>query len=372
MRHHLSTLAVALWVAACGKSDSSSTTQAAAGDVTATQVAVLAPQDVAQATRSSISPTVVISGSLDPYKTVDVKAQVGGTITGLRAERGRPVARGERLAVIQAQGIQSQAAGARAQVAAAEAQVALAQRQLESTRKLYEAGASSEIDYRTAQAQYQSAQGQLAAARAQASGASESASHTTIAAPISGVVSARDVDEGEAVTAGAKLFTIVDPDTLELAGEIPVQSAAQVRAGQAVSFRLDAYPGQTFAGRVARVDPTADPNTRRVGASLYLPNPGRRIIGGQFVTGEVLSGAPAEDAVVVPRAAVRGGGDSSYVFVVENGKLARRAVSLGPRDVTRGLVSVLSGVREGETVIVSPSTDLVAGTPVRVAAAGGR
>lgn len=340
------------------------------GEVAVNDVAILGPQDVATAERSNISPAVVISGSLNPYQTVSVKAQVGGTISTLRADRGRPIRRGELLAVIQAQGVQSQAAGAQGQVAAAQSQVALAQRQLESTQRLYQAGATSEIELRTAETQLQAAQGQLAAARAQAAGASEAAARTRITAPFTGVVSARAIDLGEAVTAGQELFTVVNTDTLELTGEIPVQAAAQVRVGQPVTFSLDAYPGETFKGRVARVDPTADPQTRRVGASLYLPNPGHRILGGQFVTGEVLSGAPEQSAVVVPVAAVRGEGDSTYVFVVESGKLAQRAVSLGARDATRGVVSIVSGVKEGETVIVSPSTDIAAGTPVRVAAGG--
>ena len=228
MRHHLTTLAVALsapGAASPARRAPRRPRRATSGG--ATQVAVLAPQDVAKATRSSISPTVVISGSLDPYKTVDVKAQVGGTITGLRAERGQR--RGARRAARRHPGAGHPEPGrrraragrggggagrARAAAARVDAQ-ALPGRRVVGDRLPHRAGA------------VRVGAGAARRARAQASGASESAAHTTITAPISGVVSARDVDDGEAVTAGAKLFTIVDPDTLELAGEIPVQSAAR-------------------------------------------------------------------------------------------------------------------------------------------------
>ncbi|GJG89509.1 MexH family multidrug efflux RND transporter periplasmic adaptor subunit [Gemmatimonadetes bacterium T265] len=336
----------------------------------AAAVAVLGPQDVARAARLAVSPAVVLTGSLNPYRTAEVKAQVAGLVGQLRTDRGRPVRRGDLLAVLRAQGVQGEASGARAAVDAAQAQVALTRWQLESARQLYQAGAMAEMNFRNAQAQYAAAQGQLGSARAQAAGANEAETYTRVEAPLTGVVSARMTNQGEAVSPGQQLFTVVNADTLELAGQIPVRAAGQVRVGQVAIFSLDAYPGQKFSGRVARVDPTVDPGTRRVGASLYLPNPGHRIVGGQYVTGEIVSGAPAEDAVVVPQAAVRGGGDSVYVFVIEQGALARRAVSLGARDDGRGVVAVRSGVREGESVIVSPATDLAAGTRVRVANVG--
>lgn len=325
--------------------------------------AELAPEDVAVARRDTVSPTFVLTGSLDPYRVVTLKAQVPGTITRLQADRGDSVHRGQLLATIQARGIQSEATGARAAVAAAEANLAVARRQLESAELLHRRGALSDIDYRNAQAQYEAAESQLAAAKAQAAGASESAARASVRSPLTGVVSARAVNEGEAVSVGQELFTVVNSDTLELSGQISVRQAAEVRVGQPVTFTLDAYPGQEFTGHVARVDPTADPATRRVGASLHLPNPGGKLIGGQFVTGRILGARPRE-AVVVPRTAVRGEEEEPYVLAIEGDTVARRPVRLGPEDPARGLVAVESGLTAGQRVIAAPGVSLAAGTPV--------
>src|SRR5690606_25683707 len=114
---------------------------------------------------------VVLTGSLQPYRIVDVRAQVAGTIQNLRVDRGNAVREGQPLATIQAEGILGQAEGARAGVAAAQANLALAEQQLESARTLHDAGAMSQLDFRAAQAGFESARAQLAAAEAQAVGA---------------------------------------------------------------------------------------------------------------------------------------------------------------------------------------------------------
>src|SRR5690606_23975999 len=114
----------------------------------------------------------------------------------------------------------------------------------------------------------EAAQAQLASAQAQATGATEQARRTTVTAPFAGEVSKRTVNLGEAVNPGGTMFTVVNSSILELAGQVPVDQAAQVREGMPVVFTLDAYPGREFSGTVARVSPVADPGTRQVGVVM--------------------------------------------------------------------------------------------------------
>jgi RND family efflux transporter MFP subunit len=259
---------------------------------------------------------------------------------------------------------QQASAGARAGIAAAEANAALARQRLEAARTLRQAGVMSEIDYRTAVAAYESAQAQVAMARAQAAQSGEAAARTVVTSPIAGVVSARMIENGEAVSPGDELFTVVNPGTLELEGSIAVGDAARVRVGQTVEFTLDAVPHERHRGSVARIDPTADPATRQVGVYVQLPNQGWRLVGGQFARGRILTGASAT-AVLVPEAALRETASGEReLFVVTNGRAARRLVTLGPRDEAAGVVAVMSGVQAGERVIVAPTTDITDGTPV--------
>lgn len=347
---------VALGAAACGGGDTEAAEVREA-------VVVLGPGDVAVAAEQEVAAGVALTGSLEPYRVADVKAQVPGVVTGLAVDRGSTVGQGAVLARIAAEGIRSQAAGAASAVAAAEAQLSVARRNLESARTLHQAGAFSDLELRGAEAQFQAAQAQLAAARSQATGASEQAGRTVVRAPFAGQVSARPVNPGEAVNPGETLVTLVDSRFLDLRGQVPVDAAAQVRAGQPAEFALSAYPGRAFRGTVARVDPVADPGTRQVGVTLRLPNQDGALIAGMFATGRVMTGGGTR-SVVVPVGAVRTAGEP-HVLVVEGDSVVRRPVTLGARDDAAGVVAVLSGVAAGERVIVSPGT-VPEGTKVRL------
>lgn len=337
-------------VAACGGTPGEEAEAAPAAQTE--QRSVLGPEDVAVATRSDLAAGVVLTGSLQPYKVVRVKAQVAGTVRGVRVDRGTPVRRGQVMATIEAAGVRTQAEAARANLA-------LARQKLEAARTLNEAGAMSDIDFRTAQAAYEAAQ-------AQAAQAEEAEARSTIRAPITGVVSERSVDGGEAVGVDAPLFTVVNSDTLELSGQIPVDRAAHVRVGAPVAFTLTAAPDRELRGRVARIDPVADPGTRQVGVYVQLANTKHEIIGGQFATGRIV-GDKVENAVVIPELAVRGEGDSTYVLIVADGRVAKQSVTLGPSDRATGQVAVAKGLEGGEKVIVTPSVQLAPGAQVVLA-----
>ncbi len=327
---------------------------------------VLGNRDVAPVSQGVLEEGVLVTGTLQPYLNVSVKAQVSGTLQNVRFAEGEQVRQGVTMASIDAEGIRSQAASAKAAVAAAEANLALARRQLESAKTLYDAGAMSAIAYEQAQTAYESAEAQLAAAKSQAAGASEQASRTSVTAPISGVVSARTAEAGEAVNPGQALFTVVNTSILELAGKVPVTAARFVEIGQPVVFTLDAYPGQSFRGTVARIEPTADPQSRQLGVYLRMENPGG-IVGGLFATGRILS-TESTSTPLVPLSAVRGQDEQQFVYVVRNDRIEKQAVSVLARDEGRGLASIDSSLAVGDVVITSPGATINDGMQVRLPA----
>lgn len=326
---------------------------------------VLSAQDVAEARIADVTTGVLLTGTLEPAERAAITAQVAGTLGPFSVDRGSRVRRGQRLTTIQAAGVRSQAAGARANVAAAEAQLAMARTQRDGQQRLYEAGAISRVQYENALATYAAAEAQVAAARAQAAVASEAASYTVVTAPLTGVVSERPAEPGEAVASGDPILTIVNTATLELAGRIPVDEAGTVRVGQPVTFRLDAFPGREFKGSVVRKDPAADPSTRQVGIYVRLPNSSGEITAGQFARGQV-RGDRIVGAVTIPVTAVLGSGTNASVFVIENNALTRRTVTLGPRDDASGVVAVTSGLKAGERVLARPTAAVTEGQPVVV------
>jgi RND family efflux transporter MFP subunit len=326
----------------------------------------LTSSDIAVARETELTEGVTMSGSLEPSQTVVVEAEVAGRLRSISVDRGSRVGRGQVVAQIEAEGVVSQAASARAAVASAEASLALATQRLESARRLHAAGAISDIELRSSEAAHQAAAAQLAAAKAQSAFALEAEMRTSVEAPISGVVSSRSVEAGEAVSDGDQLLTVVDIGTLELEAQVSVDEAMRVRVGAPVVFTLDALSGETLRGRVARIDPRADPGTRQVGLAARLANPGGRIVAGQFARGRVVTGQTV-NAVAVPIAAVSDSAGQARVFVIENDHLAVRAVTLGTRDEARGLIAVLSGLNGSERVLARPVVGAANGLRVTVA-----
>lgn len=367
----VSFVVTALLLVGCGgSSDSGKKASDSVATKTDSVALALGSADIAVATRADIGSGIGLSGPLQPRDEVILRAQVNGTLAGLRVNRGSVVADGQRLATVRAAGVVSGAAGAKAGVAAAEANLAVARKQREAARTLFAAGAISDIERQSAEAQYEAAAAQLAAARAQSTSADEAAGYTSINAPFRGVVSKRWRQDGESVKPGDEVLTVVDSRVLELAGQIGVADAARVRVGQQVSFALDAFPGEQFNGRVARIDPVADAGTRQVGVYVELNNAKGRIVGGQYARGRLEIGSSS--AVVVPLSAVqRAAADSAnaYVFVIANNLIVKRAVTLGARDDLTGMIAVTSGIAVGDQLIRNPTGAIADGLKVRMLAA---
>jgi RND family efflux transporter MFP subunit len=332
----------------------------------------LTASDVVEVRVVPITDAVAVSGPLEPIQTLPLKSQIAAIVHSIHVDRGSHVRRGETLVVLEADGLRGLAAGARAAVAAAGANLALATQRQEAARRMHESGGLSDYDLKSTEAARQVAEAQAAAARAQLASTMENEARATIVSPFDGIVSDRAVEQGEAVKDGALLLTVVDTRTLKLRAQVGVDEAMRVRPGAEVVFTLDAVRGETFHGIVARIDPRADPATRQVGITSELPNGDGRIVAGQFAHGRVLMGAPAP-MVAVPLTAVADSAGHARVFLVHDGRLTIREISLGPRDDEQGLVGVRAGLQAGDQVLavaVVGAADGLSVTMARDTAAG--
>lgn len=331
-------------LAACGGTDTS--TDAAPGAAGVERTLSLVEADLVKVESGDLTTGVLLTGMLEPATTVTVAAQVAGTLDQVLVNRGSAVTQGARLATLQADGV-------RANVAAAEANVAVAKTRRDASRRLFEAGAISKIDLENSEAAYAAAEAQAAAAR-------ESAGYTAVTAPITGTVSDRRVDAGTAVRVGDALFTVVSTSELELAGRVPVDEAGAISVGQEVRFSIDAIAGREFTGRVARKDPIADAVTRQVGVYVRLANPRGEITAGQYARGEV-AGRTLRGTLRVPETAVLGSGADAAVFVLADGRLQRRTVTIAARSARDGVVAIGSGLSAGDRVLLRPTLGLADG-----------
>lgn len=351
--------AASLTLAACGGKSA----EAARAEESAGVTMTLGPADVARAERGTITTGVPLSGPLAPKVSVTVGAPVAEQLVEMFVDEGQAVERGQPVARFRDDVLRATAASARAEVATARMAVAVAAAESTRAEALFREGAIARRDHDNALLATESARARFALAEAQAASASDRLETATLKAPVSGVVSARHAQAGDRVDFGKPVLDIVDNRVLQLEASVEAQWLRELRVGRAVVLTVSQLPGDTITGRIARINPSADPATRQVRIYVDVPNRAGRLVGGLFVSGRAVV-AEARDAVTVPAAAVRSEGErqETVVYVVERQIVSRRPVTVGIRD--GGQVAITSGLAPGAVVIVGPVENLADGMRV--------
>ncbi|HTE51453.1 MAG TPA: efflux RND transporter periplasmic adaptor subunit [Kofleriaceae bacterium] len=338
------------------------------GDKQAAAAVPVAAEDAARAQRKTIRIGPRIAGSLDARKRADMRAEASGQVLEVNAELGQAVKKGQVLARIEANAQGDSVRSAEAGVRSARENLSVASRQVERTKALVEGGALAERDLETAKSSAVAAEAQLGQARAQLATARTQLSNATVRSPMDGVVSKAPVHTGDVVAPGAELFTIIDPSTMRLEASVPSDDLQAVAVGTPVAFEVRGYPGQKFKGTIERVAPAADPATRQIPILISIPNESGKLVAGLFAEGRLAGGT--REALVVPAAAVDSSGESPTVTRVNKGVVERINVQLGARDGTEEVVEVVSGLAEGDIVLLRNARALPPGTRVDVSGQG--
>ena len=286
----------------------------------------------------------------DPTKVVHVFPPAGGRIVQLSVRPWDAVQSGETLAMVES-GDLSRAV---AEYHKARTDYGLKQKVLERSMDLLAHRAIAEKDYQQAQADAESAQAELEATREQirvfGMDPDNAASQLRVTAPRSGVILDVGAAPGEystALQAPQPLCTIADLSNVWAVGDIYEKDLSTVRTGDVARVLLDAYPRQTWNGRVSTISDTVDPNTRTLHLRVVLANDGTRLKPAMF--GSIRLLRSSRQAIAVPGAAVVREGNAAYVFVsAGNGSFQRRNVVLG-QDLG-STVEVTSGLKPGETI----------------------
>jgi HlyD family secretion protein len=274
--------------------------------------------------RGSIVETVTATGTLQAVTTVQVGTQVSGTIAWLGADFNSRVSKGQVIArldpsLLDAQVQQASATSSRvgADVDNARVQLADAQRKLERAQELAARQLLSQSDFDaarlavdTAQAQLRSVQAQLVQAQAALDQARVNREHAVITAPIDGIVIQRSVDIGQTVAASLQSPTIfqiaADLTRMQVNASIDESDIGRITQGQRVTFRVDAYPDESFSGTMTqvRLQPTVVQNVTTYNAIIDVPNPKLKLKPGMTATVNVEI-ARRDDVLRVPNSALR-------------------------------------------------------------------
>jgi RND family efflux transporter MFP subunit len=322
--------------------------------------------------------SVAITGTLVSPSSVTVKAETTGKVVKFDKEEGDRVTAGEgviwvddsheQIALRQVQtAVQvSEAALERARIAEAHNRSEYARAQ-----NLLKSGGITDRDYKTAEladrdsrAQVALAGAQLEQVRSQLAQAKKMLDDSVIHSPVTGDIQTKLVHQGAYVEPPTPVFAVVDNSRLELESMVPTADLGTLSRGQKVAFTVNAFPGRNFTGSVIDINPAVQAETRSAKVRIRVDNSSRLLKAGMFAQGEILTGVQAHAILIPISAAYRDdrSAKSSYVFVVENGKAARRNVRIGrERDST---LEIVDGLNPGDLVISEQSIELADGVRV--------
>lgn len=314
-----------------------------------------APVEVAPVERGPILRHRTISGTLEATAEFVLAPKVGGRLERLGADLADPVRRGAIVAWLDDDEYVQAVAQASADLAVARANLAeatsaleIARRGLQRVSTLQERGVASESQLDAARADELAKEAAVEVARAQvtrAEAAVETArirlGYTKMKAEWTGgdeerVVAQRFVDEGDTVAANTPILSIVELDPIKGVVYVAERDYAMLRPGQPAELTTQAYPGVSFEGVIERIAPVFREATRQARVELRVKNPDRRLRPGMFIRATVELGR-AEEALIVPFAALTSRGDVTGVFVVDEERrtVAWRPVRVGIRDGDR-------------------------------------
>ena len=335
MKRTNSLLAIALAFVACACSSSENKEQQTEVELPLVELDAAYSKDVPQ--------TKTYTASVYADNTNNISPSIPNRITNITVDVGDKVTKGQTLVTLD-----------HASIDQLKVNLDNIQREYDRAVQLKEIGAGTQqaVDMQRAQ---------LDALKSQYKNLME---NTVLVSPITGVVTARNYDPGD-MTGNQPILTIgqISPRVKVLIN-ITANDFTQVNEGTPVTVSFDAFPGETFEGKINRIYPTVDPNTRTFQSEIYIKNPDGRILPGMFARVGLDLGS--QHNVVVPDRAVvkQTGSGNKYVYVYKDGKVSFNQVQLGQR--LGDSYELLSGVEEGDSVVVAGQSRLAHGVEVEV------
>ncbi len=339
------------------------------------------------------------SGYITPRRRATIAAKITGRVTGVFFDEGTRVAEGQLLATLDDADVKRSLDSAKAdrdasQAAIADFEVQLKNAQIELRRaeQLKAAGVQTQeaLDNATTaadslKAKIALAKQQVVASDARIAVAQQAVDNCTIRAPFAGIVVSKDAQVGEMVSPNSAgggftrtgIATIVDMHSNEIEVDVNESYIARVENGQLVTATLDAYPDKQIPSKVRTVIPTADRQKATVKVRItiidlekynfILPDMGVKVA---FLDNEQPAAKDKgkekgpQAVAFIPKGAVRSDSNTSYVFLIRDGKVERRAVSVGQERGTE--VAVIAGVLPGDSLVVKGPESLHDGDKVEI------
>ncbi len=305
-------------------------------------------------------PTIKAVGTLNPVRGVNVTTEVAGLVRTIHFHSGQDVKAGEVL-------VELNADSDKAQLAALQAAADLSASVLVRDRQQFEVKAIS-------QAQLDADQADLRVKRASAAQQAALVAKKTIRAPFAGRLGITAVNPGQYLNPGDAIVTLQTLNPIYIDFSLPQRQLGSLSLGQHLTLSSDAFPGQSFTGKVTAINPKVDPSTRNLQLQATVANDKLQLLPGMFASVNVDTGA-VQHYLTLPQTAITYNPYGSTAFVLKPGKTkdAKGNTGLEAQQVfvttgeTRGdQIAILTGLSAGQQVVTSGGLKLTNGAPVIV------
>lgn len=346
MRKIFPSAVLALYFAACSagaEDDAVSRAAPGPGDVRLVNVMTVKPR--------TFRKEMTLMGTAKADREVVIASEAAGRVVRIGFEKGGGVEAGQPLVWLAA-------ADVKARIAQAEAERDLAALDHDKLEALAGRGAS------VSPFQVEQAGLKLKAAEARLSGLRVMLDKMTVRAPFAGIVAAREVEEGAIVSPGQPLGRLIDVDPVKIETGAPETAIADFSIGKKAVVRFDAFPGETYTGKVTYIATEINPRTRVFDMEIELENRAARILP-EMSAKVTFARRVVENAVLIPQDAILELAEGHAVFVVEEGGVARRRM-VTISDMAGGEALIGSGAAPGDVLVTAGQRGLTDGDRVRI------
>ena len=325
--------------------------------------------DTAAVAPANIMNSITATGTIEPVTSVTVGTQVSGIVSKLFVDYNSVVKKGQVIAELDKTNLMSQLNTAKTQLATAQSQLNYQTANYKRYKTLFEKGLVAADDFDNAKLSYTQAKEQVASAKEEVQRAQTNLGYATITSPIDGVVLSKSVEEGQTVAASfstPELFTIAqDLTNMQVVADVDEADIGDVKEGERVTFTVDAYPDDTFEGKVKQVrqEATTTNNVVTYEVVISAPNADLKLKPGltanvTIYTAErkgVLS-VPSKALRFIPQKETVGkmkivdvANAKNKVWTIEGNSIVAHKVNIGMTDGTN--TQIVGGIAEGTKVI---------------------
>lgn len=335
--------AIFLSMIACGanKGNPDAGSQSALRPPTNVKVMALKPE--------SLTERIFLTGATEPFMEVRVSSEEGGLVEKLSFDKGYSIRKEQELIRINASLIQASLDEAKADLALRESNYRKAEQLFERKSITAQDRLATKTLYEMALARYEQAKIRLDKA--------------IIESPITGIIIEKNVEEGEFVAPGGSIAVIQDLSRIKVSAALPESEITYIRKGSPAVITLDAFPGETFEGKISYLGNSASSSTRTFPIEIVINNADIRIGSGMVARLSIVK-RELKDAVVVPEDSLVQTETGKIAFVLNGTRASRRDVKTGASSDNRCVVE--AGLNFGDTLIVTGQRDLVDGQEVKV------